>query len=283
MSQIKLNKNYRKVEELYLDLLKKSLTRYIFDEGYRNFFFQSHGKAKDILFTNINKLLDKFELELVLHNQFNSKLREIGKDWPASAETMIGLTRLDNIQHCALDVLSKNIPGDFIETGAWRGGATIFMRAILKVYNVTDRNVWVADSFEGLPKPTERTHKQDVVDKLWAVQQLKVSLKDVQNNFVKYDLLDNQVKFLKGWFKDTLPNAPIQKLAILRLDGDMYESTIDALNALYPKLSKGGYVIIDDYCLPACRKALVEFRSKFKIKDKMIQIDWASVYWQRSQ
>lgn len=283
MNKMNLNKSYQQIKETYLDLLKKSLTRYIFDDGYLKLSHQSHGRIKDIFITFINKVFDQFNLELVIHNQFEPKLRKIGRDWPGQAETMIGLARLDNIQLCATDVLSKKIPGDFIETGVWRGGATIFMRAILKAYNVVDRDVWVVDSFEGLPKPTERTHKGDVEDELWKVQQLKVSLKDVQNNFAKYGLLDNQVKFLKGWFKDTLPSAPIKKLAILRLDGDMYESTMDALVALYPKLSRGGYVIIDDYCLPACREAVVDFRTKFRISDKLIHIDWASVYWQRGQ
>ena len=117
---------------------------------------------------------------------------------------------------------------------------------------------------------------------MWKFEELKISLKDVKNNFSKYGLLDNQVKFLEGWFNVTLPSAPIKQLSLIRLDGDMYDSTMDALRPLYPKLSKGGYVIVDDYCLPACREAIADFRSEFKIKDKLIPIDWASVYWQRS-
>jgi O-methyltransferase len=270
-------------EELYLDLLKKCLTRYIFDDGYLNLFYRKHGKTKHLLYSLISTVLDKFDLELVKHNQFDPKLRETGKDWPATAETMIGLARLDNIQHCMTNVLSHNIPGDFIETGAWRGGATIFMRAVLKAYNITDRTVWVADSFQGLPKPTARSHKQDREDQLWAFQQLTASLQEVKANFAKYELLDGQVQFLKGWFKDTLPTAPIKQLALLRLDGDMYESTMDALRALYPKLAKGGYVIVDDYCLPACREAIKDFRAEWKITDTLLPVDWASVYWKRSQ
>lgn len=276
-----MENNYQ-LKELYLDLLKKSLTRYISDEGYLSLFYRSHGKIKHILYAIIYKALDKFDLELVKHNQFNSKLRAIGKDWPANAETMIGLSRLDNIQACMTDILSKNIPGDFIETGVWRGGATIFMRGVLKAYDITNRVVWVADSFEGLPKASERTHKQDVEDKLWTLKQLNVPLETVRNNFSKYGLLDSRVKFLKGWFKDTLPSAPIKNLSLIRLDGDMYESTMDALRALYPKLSKGGYVIVDDYCLLACREAIVDFRKEFKITDEIVPIDWASVYWKKN-
>lgn len=280
---MKNKKTNQRLDHIYLDLLKKSLTRYIFDEGYLNLYYRSHGKTKDIFYSLIYKILDKFDLELVKHKQFNPKLRETGKDWPATAETMIGLSRLDNIQQCMTDILSKNTPGDFIETGVWRGGATIFMRGVLKAYNITDRSVWVADSFRGLPKPSDNSHKQDIENNLWTFQQLNVSSQEVKGNFSKYGLLDSQVKFLEGWFKDTLPNAPIKQLSLLRLDGDMYESTMDALRALYPKLSKGGYVIVDDYCLPACREAIKDFREEFKITDKIIPIDWASVYWKRNQ
>jgi len=279
---MKNKKTNQDVEEMYLDLLKKSLTRYIFDDGYLNLFSRTHGKSKHIIYSLIYKTLDKYNLELVKHNQFDPKLREVGKDWPASAETMIGLARLNNIQECVTAILSKKVPGDFIETGVWRGGATIFMRALLKTYGVKNRTVWVADSFKGLPKPSEKSHKQDIIEKLWSFPQLAISKKEVQNNFAKYGLLDDKVKFLEGWFKDTLPSAPIKKLALIRLDGDMYDSTMDALNALYPKLSKGGYVIVDDYCLLSCREAIKDFRAQHKIKDKLVRIDWASVYWQRS-
>ena len=85
----------------------------------------------------------------------------------------------------------------------------------------------------------------------------------MQANFRAYRVLDDKVKFLKGWFKDTLPGAPIRSLAILRLDGDYYESTMDALTNLYDKLSVGGYVIIDDYGEDSwtyCQKAVDDYR-----------------------
>src|SRR5262249_28776794 len=150
------------------------------------------------------------------------------------------------------DVIQRKVPGDLIECGAWRGGATIFMRAVLQVYGVNDRNVWVADSFEGLPKPDEKNFPDDKGIDLWAYKDLAVSVDQVKANFQRYGLLDDHVKFLVGWFKDTLPKAPIDKLAILRVDGDLYESTWEALAALYPKLSVGGYTIVDDYgAIPA--------------------------------
>ena len=105
----------------------------------------------------------------------------------------------------------------------------------------------------------------------------------VQNNFRRYGLLDEQVRFLVGWFRDTLPAAPMQRLALLRLDGDLYESTMDSLTHLYPKLSRGGYVIVDDYFLDCCRSAVDDFRRKEKIEGPLLHTrDNMGVYWKRA-
>jgi O-methyltransferase len=173
------------------------------------------------------------------------------------------------------------VPGDFIECGAWRGGATIFMRAVLKCRGVTDRRVWVADSFEGLPTPKPEKFPADAEVSAKAAGMMAVSLEQVQENFRRYGLLDDRVQFLKGWFSETLPKAPIERLAVLRVDGDMYESTMDALNSMYPKLAVGGYVIIDDMSLEPCRKAVADYRSAHHITTEIRRIDWTGVYWKR--
>jgi O-methyltransferase len=158
------------------------------------------------------------------------------------------------------------------------------MRAVLKAYEVKDRKVWVADSFEGLPPPNTDKYPADKGDIHHQLTHLAISLEEVKENFSKYGLLDEQVCFLKGWFKDALPTAPIEKLAVMRLDGDMYESTMDALKHLYPKLSVGGYVIIDDYgYIHSCRQAVHDFREANQIRDEIKLIDWSGVYWKRSQ
>src|SRR5262249_7945660 len=159
------------------------------------------------------------------------------------------LKRLENLKFCVETAIRDGVPGDLIETGVWRGGACIFMRAILEAYGDKQRKVWVADSFAGLPKPNEAKYDADRGDKHHTFGDLAVPRETVEKNFEQYGLLDDQVRFLEGWFKDTLPSAPINSLAVMRLDGDMYESTIQALEALYPKLSPGGFVIIDDYFL----------------------------------
>lgn len=197
---------------------------------------------------------------------------------------MIGLARLDNLQYCVEHVIRNGVPGDLIEAGAWRGGSSIFMCAVLKAYGVTDRVIWVADSFSGLPAPNPDKYPADRGDIHHTIGLLKVPLEEVKSNFSKYDLLDEKVRFLKGWFNETLPSAPIERLAVLRIDADMYQSTMDALTSMYPKLSTGGYVIIDDYgAIGACKAAVDDFRAANAIKDTIRRVDWTGVFWKRSQ
>ena len=262
---------------LYLDLMKRCLTNFIYGD-WEEAPVELSGVLKRKI---VDACIDR-GVRMVRARPFEQEVRAEGRDWPPYAHSMIGIKRLDNLQFCMEGVLDNGIPGDFIETGVWRGGATIFMRAVLKAYSVSDRFVWVADSFEGLPPPNEKKYPQDSGDLHNTIKVLAVSLEQVKSNFKKYGLLDDQVRFLKGWFRDTLPRAPIKKLAVLRLDGDMYESTMDALTNLYPKLSVGGYVIIDDYgAIPACRKAIHDYRESHGIQEKIVEIDWTGIYWQR--
>jgi O-methyltransferase len=221
-------------------------------------------------------------LELVRRTSFDAQTRREGRDSPADAETMIGLGRLDNLQHCVTDVLRERIQGDFIETGVWRGGASILMAGILRVYGDSNRLVWVADSFRGVPPPDPEHYPADAGDTLFTYRYLAVSLEEVKSNFEKFDLLNDQIRFLVGWFRDTLPSAPITRLALMRLDGDLYESTIVSLRCLYPKLSAGGYVIVDDYgATPSCKLAVEDFRREAGIKEEMQQVDWSAISWRR--
>jgi O-methyltransferase len=211
--------------------------------------------------------------------QYDPNKRALGRDWPSIAQTMIGSVRMRNLRGLCEAAILNDVPGDFIETGVWRGGACIFMRGIIAAYADTHRRVFVADSFSGLPPPNPETYAADAGDKHHTFSQLAVSRKEVEDNFRRYQLLDEQVVFLEGWFKDTLPGAPIQKLAVLRLDGDMYESTIQGLEALYHKVSPGGFVIVDDYFLRPCAQAIDEFRGKQEIKAPLIPIDGQAVWW----
>lgn len=208
--------------------------------------------------------------------------RRVGRDWPAQALTMIGKLRLDNIQDCVERVLAEDVPGDLLEAGVWRGGATIFMRAILRAYGCTDRRVWVADSFRGLPRPNVERYPADRGFDLSMWRSLAVPADEVRENFRRFQLLDKQVEFLDGWFADTLRSARIERLAVLRLDGDLYESTMDSLSHLYSKLSIGGFVIVDDYYnAPPCRQAVDDFRRQHGIREELAKVDWSAAFWRR--
>lgn len=242
----------------YLDLLKGCLTRLAFPDA-------------------------RWDADLLHVRPFDCDLRLDGRDWPTEAETMVGLARLDNLQMCVETVLRDGVPGDLVETGVWRGGASIFMRGVLKAHGDTSRTVWLADSFQGLPKPAASEYPADEGDPHWTfATYLAVPLEIVKANFERYGLLDEQVRFLKGWFRDTLPDASIERIAVLRMDGDMYESTILALSSLYPKLSPGGFIIIDDYgALPNCRRAVEDFRRAHGIETPVRLVDWTGAYWRK--
>lgn len=272
-------------EELYLDLLKNCLTRYIFGAFPRYHEHVPIGRWKRVVYPLIRKALATRDLVLARPEPYDPITRMQGGDWPPprEGETMIGLRGLENLQDCITDVLCRQIPGDVIEAGVWRGGATIFMRAVLKAYGDTNRIVWVADSFQGLPKPSSELYPADAGCTLWAVSEYASGLDEVKANFARYGLLDEQVRFLVGWFRDTLPTAPIERLAVLRVDASMYESTMDCLRHLYPKLSVGGYAIVDSYGgSKPCKAAVDEFRANYGITKEMRQVSRLAVCWQKS-
>ncbi len=227
-------------------------------------------------------LLEKTLLGLPYAEAGETMARSDGRDWPRFGHSMIGMTRLRHLRACAETALVDCVPGDFVETGVWRGGACILLRGVLRAYSDQTRKVWVVDSFAGLPEPNPAKYPADTGDTLFSCKELAIPLEQVRENFDRYDLLDGQVKFLQGWFSHTLPEAPIREVAVLRLDGDMYESTMDALTHLYPKLSTGGFCIIDDYgCVPACRKAVRDYRRSIGITEPMTMIDWTGAFWRK--
>lgn len=286
-------------EKLYLDLLKKTLLNDIyFDMEFRLLYAVGRHLAKlpvdgEVIRDIRNKHTEWFQrankqrvegrpwwlVDVFFENQEKQRLDL--RNYCEFAHTMVGRKRIDNIEFCLDSIREDGIPGDLAETGVWRGGSVIFMRGYLKVWEMEGRKVWVADSFEGLPKPSLPE------DAGWdyskeAAPILAIPLEEVKNNFDKYGLLDDSVCFLKGWFKDTLPEAPIGKLALLRLDGDLYESTMDALTSLYDKVSPGGYVIVDDYGdFEPCKRAVDEFRQARGITEPLVTIDWAGSYWRK--
>jgi O-methyltransferase len=281
-SAVKTSPQPQTPNERYLDLLKKTLTRAQIAGRYERHALQPHNWINRLALRLARPLLHHRGFELVRLRASNAeaymRAGYANESRLEEGETMVGLRQLDNVQFCVADVLRRKVPGDLIEAGAWRGGVTIFMRGILEAYGDTDRKVWVADSFEGLP-PLDRARNPDFYE-----GQMAVSVDDVRENFAGYGLLDDRVRFLKGFFNKTLPGAPIDKLAVFRADADLYESTMDALNNLYPKLSVGGYAIFDDYVqIPQCKRAIDEYRASHGITEPILPIDGQAIYWQRAK
>ena len=259
------------LRRLYLDLLKRALTHTLY--WPLDLYWSTDFKTPELR-EAVREAFARGEVDL-------QEMRAEGRDWPRFAQTMVGIHRLENVQHCIERVLADRVPGDLIEAGAWRGGVPIFMRGLLKAYGITDRTVFAADSFCGLPPPNPEAYPEDAGDQHHTADMLVVSREDVEQNFRLYDLLDEQVAFLEGWFRDTLPTVRDRAWAIVRIDGDMYESTMDALVNLYPGLSVGGYLIIDDFAFEPCRKAVADFRSARNIDEPIEEIDWTGVFWRR--
>ncbi|MFM9984566.1 MAG: TylF/MycF/NovP-related O-methyltransferase [Flavobacteriales bacterium] len=265
----------------YIHLLKRTLCGFRtqpFDEYHRMDRYSVGWKATPLKWLDI--LLNKLGYRIVKRVRVNPEKRFKGHDIPSDAYTMIGMNRLNHLEQCVSDVLNSGIPGDLVETGSWRGGATMLMKAMLIERKITNRTVWVADSFRGLPPPDEKKYPADRNMDLHKRQILSANLSEVKQAFIDFDLLDERVQFLEGWFKDTLPVAPIEKIALLRLDGDMYESTLDALTHLYPKLSSGGIVIVDDYgSFQACKSAVDDYRNAHQIREDIVDLDGETIHW----
>lgn len=273
-------------DNAYLNLLKKTLTFQLWPEPPlpATTFLNSKKKTRHkIIF---NKLLESFFLKfnrLLLKPVISNKVDKLeGKAWSGYAHTMIGEKRLDNIQYAIKTIIKEGVPGDVIEAGVWRGGGTIFMKACLDQYEAGARKVFVADSFKGLPQPSPLFPK-DKGDVHYSYNFLKVPLEEVQSNFRQYGVMDENVVFVEGFFNESLPEAPIESLSLLRADGDMYSSTKEILDNLYPKLNPGGFCIIDDYSFPACKSAVNDYRTENNILDEVINVDWSCAYWRKSE
>jgi Macrocin-O-methyltransferase (TylF) len=206
------------------------------------------------------------------------KIRATGVDWPLHGVTMVGLDRLDDLQSCVETVVRDGVEGDLIEAGTWRGGASILMRATLDALGASERTVWVADSFQGFPAE-DADHPDHW--RLAGNPYLSVAVEQVEANFRRLGYQDG-VRFVPGFFEDTLPALTDNRWALVRLDADSYEATWIALQSLYPRLAVGGFLVIDDYALEECRRAIDEFRAAHGITEPIEEVDWTSVRWRRT-
>jgi O-methyltransferase len=210
------------------------------------------------------------------------RFRTAGMDWPLHGLTMVGLARLDDLQRCVESIVRDAVPGDLIEAGSWRGGASILIRATLDSLGEEDRTLWVADSFQGFPRAdAPKDDAYDLSADLAEVDFLAVPLEEVRASFARFGA-ERGVKFVPGFFQDTLPTLGGRQWAIARLDGDTYDATRLSLQVLYPGLSAGGYLIVDDYLqIDPCREAVDDFRREHEITEPIEPIDWSGARWRK--
>eukprot|EP00419_Tripos_fusus_P004927 CAMPEP_0172692072 /NCGR_PEP_ID=MMETSP1074-20121228/24983_1 /TAXON_ID=2916 /ORGANISM="Ceratium fusus, Strain PA161109" /LENGTH=410 /DNA_ID=CAMNT_0013512205 /DNA_START=29 /DNA_END=1258 /DNA_ORIENTATION=- len=218
---------------------------------------------------------------------FNEKVRWKGGDWCEYCFTMAGGARVQNVRDLVEETITKNVPGDWLEAGAWRGGCSIMARVVQNVMGEdANRRTYVCDSFSGLPLASTSADNDN-----WHQQHfLEVSQSEVEGNFKRFVPLDDNVRFRKGYFSESLPKvreellAQGRQLAVLRGDGDMYESYMDILYNLYEFVPVGGYFICDDcHGIPGAQRAIDDFRKHNAIGDpiQIISDSAGGSFWRK--
>jgi len=226
----------------------------------------------------IKKLLSLCDLKLI----YISKKKK--KDLPVEIDnntkefinisnqfSMTGKKRMYLLSQAILNTKNQKLEGDFVECGVWRGGNILLFKLLNDFYNL-DKTIYAYDTFDGMTNPEEidKDHKGKFASKRMETQPKSESLQNihafakidtVKKNISKYTSL-NKIKFIEGPVEETLTrekNLP-SKISVLRLDTDWYKSTKIELNYLYPRLVKGGVLIIDDYGhFEGARKAVDEY------------------------
>lgn len=265
----------------YLDLIEGVITGKVYGQPVERHRWLAGFPVKRQLVGLTKAAFAAFGLEVVrrvrIRDDEYQESGHAGANRPEGAMSMLGMRQFKNMRDCVIDVVSNGVAGDFLEAGVWRGGMTIYMRALLRALGVSDRKVYVADSFAGLPPASKEDESAE-----WFVEgEMAVSLEEVKANFTRLGLLDDLVQFVKGYFINSLP-GPVGQLAILRADADLYESTLQILKPLYPKLSPGGWFICDDYVnIPGVRQAVDEYRTANGITAPIQKIDTHAICWQK--
>jgi hypothetical protein len=290
--------NLSNLENHYLSLVKKCCSGSIYFDNTtsptnsliinqscpKNLFDINHESLRDETIDSLresylNLVIKCINGSVYLDNQIDPETRKIILE--NCRYTLLSLEPLNTLKMCMEAVERENILGDFIEAGIWKGGAVILMRAFLNAYQNSTRLVWGADSFEGFP---DSKHSDSNILNNHIYPWVVVGQNQVEKNISRFELLDKQVCLVKGFFKDSLPTIPIKEIAVLRVDGDMYDSTLDILENLYPKVSIGGYVIIDDFgAFHGCDEAVIEYRKKHNIDEPFYKQGFYGIYWKKTK
>ena len=216
-----------------------------------------------------------------ISNEIIKKYQEIEPFTVTSIERAAAL--LDSVKY----IVNNNISGDFVECGVWKGGSCMLMAKELIKQNSLNRNIWLYDTFDGMTQPTDAdvetetgikgkallSNADKTTEKLnmWAY----APIEEVKNNMLKTNYPIDNIKYIKGKVEDTLKSNTPSKIALLRLDTDWYESTKIELEVLYPLITKGGVLIIDDYGhFEGAKRAVDDYFRKINQQPLLNRIDY---------
>lgn len=236
--------------------------------------------------TGINLRIPEYHRSNI-EKPFDFDARSFGLDWPMYGYSMVGSYRLQNIHYLLLELEKNSISGDFIEAGVWRGGSCIFATAVMEAYNMEDRKVFVADSFQGLPPSSQSKDENKWIG--LGNGFLEVSQEEVALNFEAFGMLTPRVEFIEGFFRHSLPifrdsmRSRARQIAFARLDADMYESTMDVLFNIFEFIPIGGIIVFDDFfTVPEESQAAVQFWELHGLEENFHDIDGSGVWWRKS-
>ncbi|MEQ8841469.1 MAG: CmcI family methyltransferase [Acidimicrobiales bacterium] len=192
--------------------------------------------------------------------------------------TAMGRSRLEHLEACAEHVRANGIDGDFVECGTGRGGGAIFLKAFVEGHEMKDPHVWVADVFRSSPEG----ENAPTIPKR-GIDGFQADLNMVREGFARFDLLDDRVSFVTGPLDRAPGEAPIEKIALLRIGHGVGAKTAAILEQLYDKLAVGGVVIVDEHAHDTTREAVEEFHERRGIQAPIDRVDDAMVAWVRSE
>lgn len=198
--------------------------------------------------------------------------------------TMTSPERLYVLYQAVSYVIQNNIPGDFVECGVWKGGSSMMIAQVLKGLGVTDRTLWLYDTYEGMSEPGEEDRDfsgQTAADQLQQADKgnshsvwCYSSFEEVQANMAQTGYPAEKIRFIKGKVEDTIPGAIPEQVALLRLDTDWYASTLHELVYLYPLLQQRGVLIIDDFGhWEGAKKAVLDYFKQNNLYPLISRID----------
>jgi hypothetical protein len=246
------------------------------------------------MYKTIKKAFRKFGYEISEHNAVPKGLGEdlfTGFFEKCKPYTMTTWERQFALYKSVIYMVRNNIPGDIVECGVWKGGSSMMAAYTLLHLNDTGRHLYLYDTYTGMAEPGEAdsTYGNSALNTWKKKQKGDINewcyspVEEVENNLARTNYPKDKLHFVKGKVEDSIPGTIPKTIGILRLDTDWYSSTKHEMNHLYPLVSKGGVVIIDDYGYwEGSKKALIEYFAEHDLHPLLNRIDGAAIMFQKN-